>query len=278
MKGQTVSSINLTAVIPLNRIDESTLGLEENISLAIEAGIKVVLIMNSKILDERLSVRSKFTHFTEDELLLVENNFSSPGLARNIGVQSCKTDYITFWDPDDFPEILEVCGLTIELSENQTKNYAVGSFQIVDTRRNVLSSHIIHENRECRAQVIRNPGIWRWIFRTEKVRMVLFKDFMMGEDQDFISDLNPKESEILTSKSVIYSYVKGWRNQLTGSQEAIDEIILSIKYLHGKLKNKTANPWLTNFLYRQLLTGLRRGSLRIKLRSLGYLLRYLARL
>ena len=264
MKGQTVSVTGLTAVIPLRRMDESTSGLKETILQALEAGIEVVLVVNNKIQPERDRTKEFFTDIVSGKLSIIESQLESPGEARNLGIQACSTTYITFWDADDFPVIAEICGLTNNLTLNPTKNYGLGSFEIVNTKKVVLSAHHITEYEPINESIIRNPGIWRWIFRTEKIKGIKFQSFLMGEDQDFISDVNPQLSEMLFSDSITYRYVRGWNSQLTGNQRAIDEISLSIGYLFEKVKNKEANCWHKKFLFRQLLTGMKRGSWKTK--------------
>lgn len=259
-----MSVSGLTAVIPLRRMDRSTSGLKETILQAIEAGIKVILVINNKIQSERDKTKEQFIDIVNVDFSIIESQVESPGEARNLGIQACSSRYITFWDADDYPVIAEVCDLTNKLSLNPTKNYGLGSFEILNTKKVVLSAHHIMEYQPIDEPIIRNPGIWRWIFRTEKIKGIKFQSFLMGEDQDFISDINPQLSEMLFSDSISYRYVKGWNSQLTGNQKAIDEISLSIGYLFEKVKNKEANRWHKKFLFRQLLTGAKRGSWRTK--------------
>jgi hypothetical protein len=264
MKGQTVSLAGLTAVIPLRRMDESTFGLKDTVSQAIEAGIEVILIINNKIQSEREKTKEAFTDFVSENFSIIESQLPSPGEARNLGIQACSTAYITFWDADDYPLIAGVCGLKNKLSLNPTKNYGLGSFEIVNTKKVVLSKHLMSEDQILDESIIRNPGIWRWIFRTEKIKGTEFQTFMMGEDQDFLADLNPQANEMLFDNVVTYKYVQGWGMQLTRNQRAIDDISLSLGYLFDKVKNQTGNPWHRKFLFRQLLTGVKRGSWKTK--------------
>ena len=265
MKGQTVSVTGLTAVIPLRRMDESTSDLKDTILQAIESGIEIILVVNNKIQPERDKTKEFFKDIESGKFSIIESQLQSPGEARNLGIHACSTAYITFWDADDYPVIAEVCDLTNKLSLNPTKNYGLGSFEILNTKKVVLSTHHIVEYQPIDEPIIRNPGIWRWIFRTEKIKDTKFQSFLMGEDQDFISDINPQLSEMLYSDSITYRYVKGWNSQLTGNQKAIDEISLSIGYLFEKVKNKEANHWHKKFLFRQLLTGAKRGSWKTKI-------------
>ena len=268
-----MSVTGLTAVIPLCRMSESTFGLKDTILQAIEAGIKVILVVNNKIQSERDKTKEAFTDVISENFSIIESQLQSPGVARNLGIQACSSEYITFWDADDYPLIVRVCDLTNKLSLNPAKNYGLGSFEIVNTKKVVLSTHLIMENQILDERIIRNPGIWRWVFRTEKIKGTKFQTFMMGEDQDFIADLNPQVNEMIFSKVVTYRYVQGWGMQLTGNQRAIDDISLSISYLFEKVKDQTGNPWHKKFLFRQLLTGVKRGSWKTKVLAAKLLIR-----
>jgi hypothetical protein len=90
----------------------------------------------------------------------------------------------------------------------------------------------------------------------------------MGEDQDFIADLNPKLDEIMLSSFITYRYVKGWNSQLTKNQSALNELSQSIKYLAEKVSNGKANVWHRKFLHRQTLTAVKRGSMRVKFQAI----------
>lgn len=272
-EGKTLSSAALTAVIPLRGIDESTVGLKDTILKAVQTGIKVILIINNIAQSERDESKKVFTDIASKNFSIIESQLQSPGEARNLGIQACSTAYITFWDADDYPIVSEVCELIKKLSINPTMNYGLGGFEIINTKNVVLSRHVISESQPFEKQIVRNPGIWRWIFRTQKIRNTKFQFFSMGEDQDFISDINPNSSEMIFSDAVTYRYVRGWNNQLTGNQKAIDEIALSIKYLFAKVMNKKANHWHKKFLFRQLLTGVKRGSWRTKVFSVRCLMR-----
>jgi hypothetical protein len=61
--------------------------------------------------------------------------------------------------------------------------------------------------------------------------------------------------------------VKGCSTQLTQNQKFIDEILISIGYLAQKIKKCQANEWHKNFLRRQILTAIKRGSWNIKIKA-----------
>jgi hypothetical protein len=62
--------------------------------------------------------------------------------------------------------------------------------------------------------------------------------------------------------------VKGWNSQLTKNQSALNELSQSIKYLAEKVSNGKANVWHRKFLHRQILTAVKRGSMRVKFQAI----------
>jgi len=264
-----VNGIGLTAVIPIRRIDESTIHIKDIISIAIQNGIKIILVVNCQNPEERLKMLNSFSAQYKDEIFLHSNQIESPGLARNIGIDNCKTQYITFWDADDLPEVLEFCKLTSDMFSNPQMNFGIGGFQIIDARtKYILSNHTISYGIDLERHIVRNPGIWRWIFKFENLGSVRFQEFPMGEDQDFIADLNPDIDEILVSDSIVYKYLKGCDSQLTNSQNAVDTIMKSIRYLTVRRETQAENAWYNKFLSRQLLTAIKRGSWRVKFEAI----------
>jgi glycosyltransferase involved in cell wall biosynthesis len=258
----------LTAVIPIRHLNESTLQIKGVILEALESGLDVLLVVSNQSSDEILAIEIHFRDIVHRSFRMLCDETESPGSARNTGLAACRTTYITFWDSDDVPVVREVKALLRLLSSDQLKKYGVGSFEIVmsDTGM-IIDRQILSEDKNNIALIVKNPGIWRWVFRKDALVGKKFQAFCMGEDQDFIADLDPKESEMMCSSVVTYKYIKGWTSQLTQNQKFIDEILFSIGYLAQKVKHRTSNDWHKNFLRRQILTAIKRGSWRIKFKA-----------
>lgn len=256
-----MSGFDLTAVIPIRWLDESTSTLTEVIRAALESGIEVLLVVNNQDTHYREKVIGSFKAIKNENFQILESPLESPGSARNIGLINCNTKYVTFWDADDRPIISNVNKLANTLHSNHQWKFGIGSFEIVEAASNeVCSIHILEGDSGLETRISRHPGIWRWIFEVQRIGEVKFRDFPMGEDQDFIADLNPLPNEILISELITYRYVKGWSNQLTRNKSAIQSITLSIQYLAKKIEDRSANNWHKKFFIRQILTSIKRGS------------------
>ena len=272
---------DLTAVIPLHTLNESTAGLKGIIWEANKSGIQLIVVINSTDAVTRQEISAFITDINNPNLQILETGFDSPGEARNLGLNACSTQYVTFWDSDDMPIIRSTQNLLQQLSNHPEKKYGVGSFEIVQAHTEiVLSRHLASNEWTSKRKTIRTPGIWRWIFRTDAIKGVKFQSFSMGEDQDFLADLNPDINYAIISDEVTYRYVQGWKQQLTRNQNAIDEIILSISYLANKVFTNSANDWHARFLLRQLFTAIKRTTWRRKVQAFALfikLLRYYAK-
>jgi glycosyltransferase involved in cell wall biosynthesis len=215
--------IGLSAVIPIRRIDESTCKLKEVVVHALQYGIEVILVIDSQDRSERIDTMNHFRNVSYSSFKIVESNEESPGEARNAGMALSERPYITFWDADDIPVVTEVVETLNRLSAEPNKKYGIGSFEVIEPMTaKVLSRQILTEQSDSLAKLFKNPGIWRWIFLKESIQNTKFQKFRMGEDQDFIADLNPKLDEIMLSSFITYRYVKGWNIQLTMNLSALN--------------------------------------------------------
>ncbi len=264
---------DLTAVIPVHQLSDSTLHLKQTILSASKSGIEIIIVINNESAFERKIIRDFLSEIDFLNFQQFETDAQSPGQARNIGLKQCRTEFITFWDADDFPQVSSVMELKLQLAKNPFMNFGVGSFVVVNPENSVLSENIFSNSSNPLAMIKRNPGIWRWIFRTTRIEASVFQEFKMGEDQDFISDLDPQEYEMLFTKLITYRYVKGWKTQLTANRQSIDQLSLSIEYLFERQKSSEGNSWSRAFLRRQLLTALKKGSARIKIFAIQKMIR-----
>ena len=264
----------LTAVIPIRRMDESTDKLWGVVVHALEFGIEVILVIDSQDSSERLRTLNFFKSVVHGSFKMVEISEESPGEARNVGMALSERPYVTFWDADDVPAIAEIVETLHRLSAEPNKKYGIGSYEIIEpSTAKVLSRQVLTEECDSQGKLFNNPGIWRWIFLKEKIQETKLQKFRMGEDQDFIADLNPKPDEIILSSLITYRYVKGWSNQLTNNQSAVNDLSKSIQYLGEKVLNGEANAWHRKFLLRQILTSVKRGSVRVKLQAIKLCMR-----
>jgi len=200
------------------------------------------------------------------KLTLIEGKFGSPGAARNAGKRIAQSTWVTFWDCDDIPNLKNIKNL-VDASIGTDLDFICGSFDVVNIRSE--SSVTTHVNSGDLTSDLKriglNPGVWRFIFKRSTIEELNFLEISMAEDQDFLLDYNLVGRSGQYSQLITYSYYKGQEGQLTDSKSALSDLQISISHLDIHRKTKGRNIYLEIIYLRQIMTGILRGSFRIRI-------------
>jgi glycosyltransferase involved in cell wall biosynthesis len=199
-------------------------------------------------------------------LKIIEGKFGSPGAARNAGKRIAESTWVAFWDCDDIPNVKNVNQL-LESSAGDELDFLCGSFDVVDvSSQKSVTQHINSGNPTTDLkQIALNPGIWRFVFKRTSIESVFFLEISMAEDQDFLMDFNLTKRSGRYSHLITYSYYRGEQGQLTSTKSAFSDLEISIKYLKRCRRNRERNIYLETIYLRQIITGILRGSVRVKI-------------
>jgi len=199
-------------------------------------------------------------------LKIIEGKFGSPGAARNAGKRIAESTWVAFWDCDDIPNVKNVDQL-LESSAGDELDFLCGSFDVVDvSSQKSVTQHINSGNPTTDLkQIALNPGIWRFVFKRTSIESVFFLEISMAEDQDFLMDFNLTKRSGRYSNLITYSYYRGEQGQLTSTKSAFSDLEISIKYLKRCRRNRERNIYLETIYLRQIITGILRGSVRVKI-------------
>jgi len=199
-------------------------------------------------------------------LKIIEGKFGSPGAARNAGKRIAESTWVAFWDCDDIPNVKNVNQL-LESSAGDELDFLCGSFDVVDvSSQKSVTQHINSGNPTTDLkQIALNPGIWRFVFKRTSIESVFFLEISMAEDQDFLMDFNLTKRSGMYSHLITYSYYRGEQGQLTSTKSAFSDLEISIKYLKRCRRNRERNIYLETIYLRQIITGILRGSVRVKI-------------
>jgi glycosyltransferase involved in cell wall biosynthesis len=199
-------------------------------------------------------------------LKIIEGKFGSPGAARNAGKRIAESTWVAFWDCDDIPNVKNVDQL-IESSAGDELDFLCGSFDVVDvSSQKSVTQHINSGNPTTDLkQIALNPGIWRFVFKRTSIESVFFLEISMAEDQDFLMDFNLTKRSGRYSHLITYSYYRGEQGQLTNTKSAFSDLEISVKYLKRCRRNRERNIYLETIYLRQIITGILRGSVRVKI-------------
>lgn len=176
--------------------------------------------------------------------------YGSAGAARNAALEICQGEWVCFWDSDDLPVIESVFSA---LSSN--KDVIVGEYL---KRSQVDGASIrkrLDSNRDLQNQLSIDPGLWRMVFRRSILNGIEFPEITMGEDQDFLAQLNWDKISVEIVNEVFYEYKHNLPNQTTSKVNSRISLLNSIEYLmslkpHGSIQKR----FISNLIARQSLT------------------------
>lgn len=221
----------LTAIIPVARMAGKLDRLEKLLTEVSNTPISIILVhdfQDYKTEEEILRILSKRK---DGETKFVSITCNGPGKARNFGLNLLETDWVTFWDSDDEPNIEEVL-IDLKLLIKSGKSIGIAGFlEINDKTGNQIPKNF---NQNLIANFIslsRNPGMWRWIFKSSLLSESKFIDSRMGEDQVFLAQNFTDFDDIQFFPNAIYSYHTHQNTQLTASRQALGDIPKSMNQI-----------------------------------------------
>lgn len=171
-----------------------------------------------------------------EKVKIIKGNFGGPGSARNFGIAQASGDWIAFWDSDDNPNVDAFVNM-INNAQQAGKQIAVGGWKKVNSNLEKSSAWFkkSHDfNLPYFLKTVRNPGIWRWVFKRSIIDGVFFPNLLMGEDQVFLANLNIHWLRVYRGKENVYEYIQGNPSQLTVSRLAISNRLKMSQFLVKK--------------------------------------------
>jgi glycosyltransferase involved in cell wall biosynthesis len=214
-------------------------------------GIEVIFVHDSKIELNQDQLRDLALPSKNGRYFCAD--FNSPGLARNKGLEEAKGEWIAFWDSDDFaypsmiPELLARGKPQILIA-----NFCVtqGSDEKLKSRKNY---------RVCDAQIVANPGLWRFIFAHKVIANCRFRSLKLGEDILFLIESGALERRITLAQETIYEYhISPLQSTNKGNMKLAPNMEQFITELVGVIKLNQPNSKLTYAIYwRQILSLLK---------------------
>lgn len=220
--------LSLTAVVPVATSIRDLSNLTFNISNALQNGVHVVVVIDQVSTELNPALEAFGLHFSSygDKFRIVRGNYGSPGMARNAGKQNVDTEFISFWDADDRIEIESIIK-TVNLYGDMY-DYIIGSYQVVELG-SVSIRCAAAKKTLGKLRIIKEPGVWRIVFRNSKVGNSQFGSSFMGEDQVYLVNSGLFSSaKVLFTHDVFYTYFTGVDGQLTSIRRLNEALVRSI--------------------------------------------------
>ena len=185
--------------------------------------IKTILIHDEVDQEVQNNLEQMVKELSNPHIMLLHGQFGSPGAARNKGIEFLNTERVVFWDSDD---IGEPYNLIQTINTHKDSKVIVGSFTM-NSDSNLFSKYakILRLDQTLEIQLGMSPGIWRYIFDRSVIDNTQFSTSRMGEDQQFLIQIQVVPEMITITESIIYNYFVGNPSHLTSQQSAKLEVI-----------------------------------------------------
>ena len=150
---------------------------------------------------------------------------------------------------------------------------AIGSYSYFSSDKKIIDEkfsfpNIVDSNKI--VEILRNPGLWRWTFKRDILEDVFFSENRMGEDQQYLIEIDAFKRQKYFYKKIVYNYMVNQQMQLTNNPIAVLELTKTVSEIKRIINGKYdfVNCYL---LVRMNLTSLANEGLIAKLSSLSRL-------
>ena len=266
----------VTGVIPVGNLARDEINLVRITRESKNYPIKLLIIMDCQDSQAILEFKERNAEILGEQVEILESDSGNPGGARQVGLQFVDTDWVCFWDADDFPDLQNVI-CSIEKMPPSTK-ILIGGFTVVDLdgKSLKLSKFEIECPDRCLREFARNPGLWRIAVRSEILRNIHFKNLLMGEDQLFIAEILALGEELEFSEDNFYYYNAYNPSSLTKNSTAFLDLksaSISMQEILKKSNEAHFSTILRMYVY-ILLSSLKRLPIKSKISILGHLIEH----
>jgi hypothetical protein len=231
-----IKSLSLTAIVPVTSLRDDSERLALWISQPEIYSLSVIIVFDGLEPPNKL----KSIIQGKSNIRLLTGKFGGPGPSRNAGLKLVATQYVCFWDSDDYPFVGRYSLAIDEISKTR-RDVAIGQFEIFheNCSKKQQQKRVILHLTDLATELTQNPGIWRFIFRTSSIQGFEFPDIPMGEDQVFISRYFSLSREVILIDFPIYRYMKHANMQLTKDPISINRLIESTRCIVNEISTKS---------------------------------------
>jgi glycosyltransferase involved in cell wall biosynthesis len=252
--------MNLSAIVPIKGVRKNSESLTRIINLAAEFRIHLILVLDVPDESDIALMKVLVSQRGDSQAEVHQSHASSPGGARNLGMQYIKRDWLMFWDSDDCPQVENILMALSEINSEEIPDVLIGEFALKDQVTVINPSW---KSRTNLTQVLtKSPGLWRMIFRSSTVHDAFFPEIPLGEDQIFLWNYFSEFRKIGFTSRVLYSYNSNEEDSQSKKFSDIDSRITALKTLANNLENRQritpdAYPIVINLIMSYLISVLK---------------------
>lgn len=240
-----------------------------------ENHFKIILVFDEKGNSKSRENFEKLEENISSLADLIKGKFGTVGEARNRGMKEVSTRWFSFCDADD--QIIVDNYLTLlEQVDKSDSHLALGGY--LSKRDGVEISRNLPEGDSINwLDVARNPGLWRYVYKSEFFKGISFPPLNMAEDQIYLSRIYGLQPKILVSQLPIYSYGIHSLGSLTSTAHEIVKITEALQ-ISKSVKYSDQSPYREiqrGFRTTQLMTSIKHVSMPMKAKHLLNLARHI---
>lgn len=214
------TTFDLTVVVPVSRMAGKLELFKKWVSSAQEKSIYVVVVHDWRDEETELELINFLGSLADKNFKFISGKFGSPGMARNQAREYIQTNWVTFWDSDDCPNLDAILGAINESEFGD--DILIGSFETRDFKNGVTRTQAFLSEWE--VSVALNPGLWRMIFKRNILEEFEFSDLLMGEDQLFLAKLDIFNRRVRVFQDIFYTYQIMLTQQATRNRSSLKDL------------------------------------------------------
>lgn len=248
----------LSAVVPISGSETKYSHLLNWLPKFESTLLEVILVGDSLPIPQQTAIQQVIRNGAKNQIQFINDSFGDPGTSRNAGMAEVQGNWICFWDCDDIPEIpnfIKMC----KTADEHGFNMSIGRFTSTDLLGDTKMSNRIN-TKWVSEEVVSNPGIWRTGFKHNLAEGLQFATHRMGEDQNFIQQVEKRNPNKYFYDDFVYHYFRNRPDSLTSNQNSIDDIRFVLKLSNSLLQEAPQSRMLQQALVKQSITCLKRAS------------------
>jgi glycosyltransferase involved in cell wall biosynthesis len=215
----------ISIVVPVKNAEENSANIRKMLNQVEFNPVEIILVHDIFAENPSPRLQDIVDSFPNTNVKLITVKAGDPGSARNSGLKLIQGMWVSFWDADDEPNLENLISI-VRSAQQSGSDVCIGSFQIRE--RDIVSDRELNFKKGLK-QILDNPGIWRFSFRSNLLTNVEFPALRMGEDQIFLLRMQLPNKKIYLSKISVYTYIRGSKLQATNTNSSRKEIIKSLK-------------------------------------------------
>ena len=258
-----------TIIVPIGTNNSNLAEIKTWLPFIDTSKVCIHLVHDIKDPNLSVSIRNYLEELNDGAIYLTEGYFGSPGLARNVGLNTLNTEWFCFWDSDDFIRVATFHSALQSL--NSDFDVLIGDYEIQEGESSRKKE--IMPSKQILSQIVLDPGLWRMIFNKRYFGNSRFRDFIMGEDQIYLIESKFDCARMRHTDKSWYTYVKGSPFQLTSSQKNLEKLSQTIVFTANLALSldKSESDFANKILAKQFITKMNVGNFLSNLRIIKFL-------